>query len=158
MVVILPDKTYGAPAVATSLSAQQLTQFRDLVLTQELVELWLPRFEADPPGVNLVEALETLGVRTPFSRQADFGGIAAPRERHPLFLGQVVQKVYVSTDEEGTEAAAGNTIELSPLGVVSDLSKPILVHVDHPFLYAIQDVNSGACLFLGSVADPGTSP
>lgn len=27
-------------------------------------------------------------------------------------------------------------------------------HVDHPFLFAIQHAPSGACLFLGHVADP----
>jgi serine protease inhibitor len=31
---------------------------------------------------------------------------------------------------------------------------PIIVHVDHPFLFAIQQRESGACLFLGRVEDP----
>ena len=32
--------------------------------------------------------------------------------------------------------------------------EPIEVKVDRPFLYAIQHVPSGACLFIGRVADP----
>jgi serine protease inhibitor len=31
---------------------------------------------------------------------------------------------------------------------------PIEVKVDRPFLYAIQHVPSGACLFIGRVIDP----
>ena len=33
-------------------------------------------------------------------------------------------------------------------------SKPIEVKVDRPFIYAIQHVPSGACLFLGRITDP----
>jgi len=32
--------------------------------------------------------------------------------------------------------------------------KPIVVKVDHPFLFAIQHRDSGVCLFLGRVTDP----
>jgi len=32
--------------------------------------------------------------------------------------------------------------------------KPPEVHVDRPFLFAIQHLNSGACLFFGRVTDP----
>jgi len=31
---------------------------------------------------------------------------------------------------------------------------PIVVTIDRPFLYAIQHVPSGVCLFLGRVTDP----
>jgi serine protease inhibitor len=31
----------------------------------------------------------------------------------------------------------------------------LAVHVDRPFLFAIQHRASGACLFLGRIADPG---
>ena len=34
------------------------------------------------------------------------------------------------------------------------LGEPIEVKVDRPFLYAIQHVPSGVCLFLGRVTDP----
>ena len=32
--------------------------------------------------------------------------------------------------------------------------KPVEVRVDHPFVFAIQHVPSGTCLFLGRVTDP----
>jgi serine protease inhibitor len=34
------------------------------------------------------------------------------------------------------------------------LAPPIQVRVDRPFLFAIQDVSTGTCLFLGHVTDP----
>jgi serine protease inhibitor len=33
-------------------------------------------------------------------------------------------------------------------------STPIQVHIDHPFLFAIQETRTGACLLLGRVTDP----
>jgi serine protease inhibitor len=32
--------------------------------------------------------------------------------------------------------------------------KPLEIRADRPFAFAIQHVSSGACLFLGRVADP----
>jgi serine protease inhibitor len=32
--------------------------------------------------------------------------------------------------------------------------QPIEVHADHPFIFAIQHVPTGECLFLGRVTDP----
>ena len=37
---------------------------------------------------------------------------------------------------------------------VVEKPKPIEVHVDRPFIFAIQHAPSGACLFLGRVTDP----
>ena len=40
------------------------------------------------------------------------------------------------------------------MGIPSTPPQPIVVKVDHPFLFAIQHCGSGACLFLGRVTDP----
>jgi serpin B len=55
----------------------------------------------------------------------------------------------------GTEAAAATAVAM--VQVVSlnvDLSKPVLFHADHPFLYFLEDPETGAVLFAGRVADP----
>jgi len=37
---------------------------------------------------------------------------------------------------------------------IPNKEEPVEVRVDHPFLFAIQHRESGACLFLGRVTDP----
>jgi serine protease inhibitor len=43
---------------------------------------------------------------------------------------------------------------LAVAGIEKPPPKPIELKVDRPFLYAIQHVPSGACLFVGRVTDP----
>ena len=43
---------------------------------------------------------------------------------------------------------------MAPTSAVREPRKPVEVRVDRPFLFAIQHVPSGACLFLGRVTDP----
>jgi serine protease inhibitor len=40
------------------------------------------------------------------------------------------------------------------LTVMGRPEQPIEVHVDRPFLFAIQDAASGTCLFFGRITDP----
>ena len=70
-----------------------------------------------------------------------------------LYLSEVFHKTFLSLDEKGTEAAAA-TAALMASSAVFEKPKPVEVHVDHPFIFAIQHVPSGACLFLGRVTDP----
>jgi len=42
--------------------------------------------------------------------------------------------------------------------IMLDKPRPIEVHVDRSFLFAIQHVASGACPFLGRITDPRSSP
>jgi serpin B len=58
-------------------------------------------------------------------------------------------------DEKGTEAAAATAVVIMKATAIAR-PKPQLIEVkvDRPFIYAIQYVPSGACLFLGRVTDP----
>src|SRR5205807_9469231 len=54
-----------------------------------------------------------------------------------------------------TEAAAATAVVMMKLSARLEKPKqPIEVKVDRPFLYAIQDIPSAACLFIGRVTDP----
>lgn len=53
----------------------------------------------------------------------------------PLKLGQVLHKVSIEVDEEGTKAAASTGAELVPLSFPPQEN----FHVNHPFLYFIRD-------------------
>ena len=53
-------------------------------------------------------------------------------------------------DEEGTEAAAATAAMVFAMGRPPSVN----VSVDRPFLFLIQDLETGAVLFVGRVLDP----
>jgi serpin B len=72
-----------------------------------------------------------------------------------LFISNVIHKNWLSLDENGTEAAAATAvIMVTGAAIAFELPPPIEVRVDRPFLFAIQHVPSGTCLFLGRLTDP----
>lgn len=67
----------------------------------------------------------------------------------------VFHKTFLALDEKGTEAAAATAVAMArAMAIQGEKPKPIVVRVDRPFLFAIQHVPSGACLFVGRVTDP----
>jgi serpin B len=80
----------------------------------------------------------------------------APRKPDDyLYISEVIHKTWLSLDENGTEATAATAVVMMrAMGRPIEPPLPIEVRVDHPFLFAIQHVPSGACLFLGVLSDP----
>jgi serpin B len=80
----------------------------------------------------------------------------APRKPNDyLCISEVIHKTWLSLDENGTEAAAATAVIMMVGSAMRpDPPPPIEVRVDRPFLFAIQHVPSGACLFLGRLTDP----
>ena len=73
------------------------------------VELRLPLFEIDSMP-DLKTALKSLGMTTAFSMEADFTAIADPLPGGPWLITDVVQKAFVTVNENGTEAAAATGV------------------------------------------------
>jgi serpin B len=141
-----PDKTPKAlRRLEDTLTAQQLQGWLKTLEPQE-VRLSLPRFELDA-RLELSQAMQALGARIAFSDKADFSGIAPGAN---LKIGGAFHKAWVKVDEEGTEAAAATAVVMSTTGV---RHTPSFV-ADHPFLFLIRDMKTGAILFMGRVAEP----
>lgn len=70
-----------------------------------------------------------------------------------LSISEVFHKAFIVVDENGTEAAAA-TAPVFRVGSGAGASTPLDVTVDRPFLFVIQHVPSGTCLFIGRVTDP----
>ncbi len=145
MLVVVPD----AGTFATFEAGLDGAFFR--AATEQLqasrVRLRFPRFQFRTQAL-LADALQTLGMPLAFSDTADFSGIT---EDVNLRIQAVVHEAFIAVDEEGTEAAAATAVIG---GIVSLPPEPIELIVDRPFLFAIQDVESGAILFFGRVVDP----
>jgi serpin B len=154
MLVVLPDRVDGLAALEASLDAGKLAAWT-AALADEQVDLWLPRFQIDPPAAMALKApLEALGMARAFDRRrADFTGIASPPSPEDrLFIGAVFHKAFVKVDEEGTEAAAATAVVMPRK---AGMPPPAIeLKVDHPFLFFIVDRASGLVLFMGRVAEP----
>lgn len=157
LVLLVPDKTDGLAALEEKLTEQKLTDCA--LLARRDVILHLPKFKLEPATLSLGKALQSLGLKTAFDLpegSANFTRIAPRTPDGYLYLGEVFHKTWLSLDEHGTEAAAATVVLMSfAAGMPSKPPPPpIDVRVDRPFMFAIQHVDSGACLFLGRVTDP----
>jgi serpin B len=114
------------------------------------VDLSLPRFRVDA-GFMLKDTLQAIGVRTAFTRAADFSGITTGE---PLRISAVVHKAYIDVGEEGTEAAAATAVVIRSLALVRKPQPEVTLVFDRPFLFAIVETTSGLPLFLGQFTRP----
>jgi serpin B len=109
------------------------------------MQLAMPRF-----GFNtefaLQEALMALGMVDAFG-DANFSGID---DTYELFIDEVYHEAFVAVDEAGTEATAASAVMIVKKGSIVEQE----VRIDRPFLFLIRDVETGAVLFLGHLANP----
>ena len=86
---------------------------------------------------------------------ANFDKIAPRKPSDYLYISNIFHKTFIALDEKGTEAAAATAVVMmARSALMSPPPPPVEVKVDRPFVYAIQHVPSGVCLFLGRVTDP----
>jgi serpin B len=145
MLVVLPSDG-KFESVRKAVTADWLAQVSEAG-ESKTVRLALPKFKMTVGAFSLTESLEAMGLATAFSDKADFTGISSDE---PLQISSVVQKAFISVDENGTEAAAATAVTV---GTTSAPVEIIQLNVDRPFLFFIRD-DSGAVLFSGQVVDP----
>jgi serpin B len=154
--ILLPDDVNGLRALESKLTSETLHQCAKLQTRD--VDLHVPKFKLQPPTITLAEKFEALGMKTAFDRppgSANFDKMAPRTPRDYLYISQIFHKTFIAVDEKGTEAAAATAVAMmAGTALRSPPPPPIEVKVDRPFVYAIQHVPSGVCLFLGRVTDP----
>ena len=157
LVLLVPDQPAGLGSLEKTLTADALADCTRL--TEREVRLHLPKFKLEPPTVSLGKSLQSLGLNTAFdlpTGSANFDRMAPRKPNDYLSIGEVLHKTWLALDENGTEAAAATVVLmlLASSPPPRNEPPPIEVRVDRPFLFAIQHVPSGTCLFLGRVTDP----
>jgi serpin B len=159
MTFILPDAVAGLDAVEKRLSPAALDKWvRAMASEQVLVAL--PKFEINPAtSLALADTLKSLGMPLAFDPdKADFTAIAnPPSPADRLYISQVFHKAFVKLDEKGTEAAAATAVVMSRAGSAAPSTPPAEFRADHPFLFVLRHVKSGAILFMGRVSDPAAA-
>lgn len=129
-----------------SLTPERLAEITSSLHSGE-VDVTIPRFTTTTTVSNsLQHALEALGMHLVFGSGADL----SPMSPQAAQVGQIIQRDYLSVTEKGTEAAA-----VTGIAVESSLAvQKQVVHLDHPFLFLIRDVRTGAVLFASEVVNP----
>lgn len=153
-VILLPDKIDGLAGLEGKMSAAILDECSKM--EDANVFLHLPKFKFEPPTIQLSNQLKALGMKTAFDvpqGSANFDRMAPRKPDSYLSISEVFHKTFIAVDEKGTEAAAATAVAMR-LTAKLDREEQIEVKVDRPFVYAIQHVPSGACLFIGRVTDP----
>jgi serpin B len=155
--VLLPDEVNGLQALEKGLSAEMLAQCAKL--ERHDVDLSMPKFKFEPPTIALAAALKALGMNSAFDqprRSANFDRIAPRKPNDYLYISDVFHKTFIAVDEREPRRAAATAVTMMMATAMrpQPTPPPIVVKVDRPFLYAIQHVPSGVCLFLGRVTDP----
>jgi serpin B len=149
MVVLLPRKDDGLPALEQSLTPESLAAIVGK-LASEQVRVTFPKFKIEC-GFSLPKALQALGMTDAFVwKKADFTGMTTAED---LFISDVIHKSYVAVDEEGTEAAAATAVVMRA-GSAARREEPKIFTADHPFLFLIRHRPTGLVLFLGRVVEP----
>jgi len=146
MLVIVPD---DLAAFEKTLDGKALAAIVDGLATRHVSDLGLPKFGTESK-VELKKVLSAMGMPTAFTDRADFSGIST---EEPLLIDAVIHQANIDVDENGTEAAAATAVVARAASLPSDA---VSLMVDHPFLFALRDKDTGAVLFLGRITEPAT--
>jgi len=146
MLILLPNE--NLETIESSLTEEKLDEYKLQMEETKLDSISLPRFEFDTKYF-MKNTLATLGMPIAFSGNADFSGMTGKKD---LFISQVIHQAYVGVDEKGTEAAAATAVIIPPSNLA--IMPTNIFKADHPFMFVIQEKDTGNILFLGRVVDP----
>lgn len=147
MLILLPKESLDS--LAANFTAEKLNDYKAAMNEQSLDNIYIPKFEFDTKYF-MKDTLSALGMPTAFSiNNADFSGIAQAEQ---LYISQVIHQAYVKVDEKGTEAAAATAVGMEAMA--SAPSEKKIFRADHPFVFVIQNKETGNILFMGRFSEP----
>jgi len=147
MMVILP-KDDDPALVEQSLNTSMLSSLQDSLRTRRVI-VYFPKFVMETK-YSLPSVLSAMGMPTAFTSGADFSGMDGTRN---LYIDDVVHQAFVEVNEEGTEAAAATAVVMQLSAMPMEEPTPVF-RADHPFIFLIQENETGNILFMGRVTHP----
>jgi len=150
MLVLLPRENDTA-GITQSLDVGTLQEIRQS-LAFRIVRVYFPKFTMETKYF-LPRTLSAMGMPSAFISGADFSGMDGSRD---LFITNVIHQAFVDVNEEGTEAAAATAVIMGKGAAPSEEKVPVF-RADHPFIFIIQDEETGNILFMGRMSDPAVT-
>ena len=144
MIIVLPPDGVSPQELVSSLDSDSLNSLLSQT-SEKQVNLFLPKFHVEYAD-DLTDALQSMGIKRAFTHDAQLGGMGIPNN----YVSGVIHKAVVDVDEQGTVAAAATGVIMRSFAIMV----PKTIRIDHPFLCAIRDDNTGALLFLGEINKP----
>jgi len=150
MLILLP-KGDNLQDIEQSLTADKLYEWRSMLKETKLDGVYLPRFKFETKYF-MPETLKRMGMKKAFDpSEADFSGMDGTRN---LYISDVIHQAFIDVNETGTEAAAATVVVMT---LTMAPGEPKVFRADHPFIFIIQQRDTGNILFMGRVADPTAS-
>ena len=152
--VILPDEGTDFDKFVSEFDDTFWAECRSKMRAYE-VDLSLPVFSQDYSSEDkIIPFLKDRGMTRAFEPfVAQFGKIS---DDNSLFVGEILQKTAIKTDEKGSEAAAVTEIGMR-IGSAGPDHEVVVIEVpkmtfkaDRPFIYMIREISSGTILFMGA--------
>jgi len=144
MLVLLPREG-TLEEFEQSLTIQKLNEWKNSI-QETKIDVYLPKFKFETKYF-MKEDLKAMGMPTAFSMAADFSGMTGSQD---LFIDNVIHQAFIEVNEEGTEAAAATAVIMAEESAAfSNMFK-----ADHPFIFIIQEKETGNILFMGKMSDP----
>jgi serpin B len=145
MDVILPDDINGVNSIIPIITDNSFKGWLDQ-MSEKKTNLTFPRFKYGFKK-QLKDVLTTMGMGIAFTENADFSNISDIA----LLINDVTHQAFIDTNEEGTEAAAATVVDIGTSAMPAD---PLILNIDHSFLYIIRETSTNSILFMGRVTDP----
>ena len=146
MLILLPLDD-NIEAFENSFTIEKLTEWKKS-LRKRRVNIYIPKFKFETKYF-LSETLSDLGMPTAFTNSADFSGMTGAKD---LKIDKVIHQAFIEVNEEGTEATAATGIGI---GMITSMPPPTpIFKADHPFIFIIQQNETGNILFMGRVSNP----
>jgi len=143
MVIALPLSDDSGVVLSSELIVSAIPQ-----LQSKRLAIAIPKFELELVyRDSLKSALQAMGIEAPF-----LGGLCIFENDCAKFIEFVIQKTFISVDEDGVEAAAVTAIGVRES---APIDQPIEVLVDHSFQFFIYEENTQLVLFEGRLGNPG---
>ena len=145
MLILLPAE--DLKSIESDLTAEKFSEYKNQMQETKLDAIYLPKFEFDTKYF-MKDTLSAMGMPTAFTWPgADFSGMDGTEM---LYIDKVIHQAYVKVDEKGTEAAAATAVMMG-----DGMAVPRNVfRADHPFVFIIQEKDTGNILFIGKVVNP----
>ena len=152
MTILLPSEKKSWAECVNALTCENWSEWERGDTVRKEVDLWLPAFRLED-SQTLNACLRHLGMSRAFSpSEADLSGVS---DDGSLYVSQICQSTFLEVNERGAEAAAGTLTEVVLLSDIERREPPYPFHCDRPFILFIEEVKSGAILFIGKVTRLG---
>lgn len=114
------------------------------------VDISIPKFKFDYE-LDFKSDLMSMGISSAFDKEAaDFSNMAT----EPLYVSSAAHKANIDFSEDGIKAAAVTAFVMDITSLEEEESQPVIINIDHPFVFLIRDADNGTTWFTGAVYQP----